>query len=288
MVALPREKDSAPRAGRWRRSLLLLVVAVAALVAAGLLLRMYSERSRWSSVATAIGNYRRSSLADGSTLELNTNTEVRYRLSDKVRLLELTTGEARFRVAHEIGRPFVVLANDTIVRAVGTEFTVRIRANGRVEVVVAEGVVAVSHHERQGVLGELLHGRVVPLEGGAAVPEKRIAMDDGGRLAVVEMSRTKIEAHDAWRNNLLIFEDVPLRDIAEEFNRYDRRKLEIADPAIANVLLGGRYRPRDVEGFLQNLGAVMKIRVVEVRSDSGDGVVLRIYGDKAKQHGPAR
>jgi transmembrane sensor len=286
MATLPREKDAVPRAGRWRRSLLLLLVAVAVLMAAGLLLRMYSERSGWSSVSTEIGNYWKSSLADGSTLELNTSTAVRYRLSQKVRLLELTSGEARFRVAHDSGRPFVVLARDTVVRAVGTEFTVRVRADGRVEVVVADGVVAVSHRGHQSVLSELLHGRAVPLEGGTAVPEKRMVTDDGGRLAVVEMSRVKIEAHDAWRNNLLVFEEAPLREIVEEFNRYDRRKLEIADPAIADVLLGGKYRPRDLEGFLQNLGAVMKIRIVEVRSDNGDGVVLRIYSDEAKR-GPA-
>jgi transmembrane sensor len=176
----------------------------------------------------------------------------------------------------------VVVARDTVIRAVGTEFTVRIRSNGKVEVVVAEGVVRVSHHAHASAMGELLHGHVVPLEGGSAVPEKGVATDDGGRLSLAEMTRTQIDAHDAWRYDMLVFEETPLREVVEEFNRYDRRKLAFADPAIGEVLLGGRYRPRDVEGFLHKLETVMKIRVVEVRSPEGDGVVLRIYNDSTK------
>jgi transmembrane sensor len=249
---------------------------------------MYSEGYGWSSTSTAIGGYQRLLLSDGSMLELNTSSEVRYRLSETLRELEVAEGEAHFRVAHDAERPFVVVARDTVIRSVGTEFTVRIRDDGKVEVVVAGGVVAESRRARQSALNRLLHGRVVPLEGGTAVPEKRIATDDGKRLAVVEMSRAGVEAHDAWRSDMLIFEGTPLREIVKEFNRYDRRKLEIADPAIRDVLLGGKYRPREVEGFLQNLGAVMKIRVVEGRSESGEGVVLRIYSDTAKPNESAR
>lgn len=287
MIALPREGNAAPRASRWRKALIL-VSALAAFGAASLLLRVYSERAGWSSKSTAMGGYERLPLPDGSMLELNTGSKVSYRLSERLRELELAAGEARFRVARHGERPFVVFARDTVIRAVGTEFTVRIRDDGKVEVVVAEGVVAVSRRPRQSVLSRLLHGRVVPLEGGTAVPEKRVATDDGARLSVVEVTRARVEAHDAWRNDMLIFEDTPLREIVNELNRYDRRKLEIADPAIRDVRLGGKYQPREVEGFLQNLDAVMQISVVEERSESGDGVVLRIYSDTKKPNESAK
>jgi ferric-dicitrate binding protein FerR (iron transport regulator) len=83
MLGLPRKREAAP----WERRrwpLLMLSVVLAVFLAAGLILRMYSERSAWSLVSTAIGDYRRLPLPDGSTLELNTATEVRYRLSDAV------------------------------------------------------------------------------------------------------------------------------------------------------------------------------------------------------------
>jgi transmembrane sensor len=276
MLGVPREEAAAPRAVRWRVVLIALAIALAVLLASGLGVRMYSERSGWESASTAIGDYRRLPLADGSTLELNTASEVRYRLSEKVRELNLAAGEARFRVAHDVARPFVVSAGETVIRAVGTEFTVRIRDDRKVDVVVAEGVVAVSHPVHDGVMRELLYGqRVVLLQGGTAVERHHRVTDDGGRFEVVEMTRREIEAHDAWRNNLLVFEDMPLRDIVADFNRYNRRKLEIADAAIGNVRLGGKYRPRDVEGFLRNLGTVMKVRVAE--KDEGGNGVLRLY-----------
>jgi transmembrane sensor len=277
MVALPREEDAALRAGRGRSVLVLLLSALAVFLAAGVVWRMYSERSGWSSVSTAIGDYRRLPLSDGSTLELNTATEVRYRLTERVRLLDITAGEARFRVAHDPQRPFIVSARDTVIRDVGTEFTVRIRDNGKVEVVVSEGVVAVSHWPRESRLSELLRGRKVPFEGGTPVTEKRMVTDDGRRFAMVELTRAKVDAHDAWRNNMLIFDETPLRDIVEDFNRYNRRKLEIVDPAMGSVQIGGRYRPRDVEGFLQNLSTVMRIRISEDHEEDGGKVVLRLY-----------
>ena len=235
--------------------------------------RMYSERSGWEEVSTEIGDYRRLPLADGSTLELNTATEVRYRLSEKLRELNLTAGEARFRVAHDVGRPFVVSAGNTVIRAVGTEFTVRIRDAGEVDVVVSEGVVAVVHRTQYGLMHQVLYGREAPaLEGGQRVEEYSMVTDNRGRFSVAEMTRRQIEDHDAWRNNMIVFEEMPLREIVAEFNRYNRRKLAIVDPVIANVPFGGRYRPRDVEGFLENLEKVMKVRVV-----ASGGNALQIY-----------
>ena len=284
MLDMPREEGTAPRAVRWRVMLVALGIALTVFLAAGLGVRMYSERSGWESVSTAIGDYRRLPLSDGSTLELNTASEVHYRLSEKVRELALTAGEARFRVAHDAERPFVVFAGDTVVRAVGTEFTVRIRETGKVDVVVAEGVVAVIHRARDGVVRELLYGRrAAPLAGGTLVEERASVTDDRGRLSVVEMTRREIEAHDAWRNNMLVFEQMPLREIAAEFNRYNRRKLEIADEITGSVPIGGRYKTSDVDGFVYRLGTVMKIRVVEMRAGDGSGAVLRIYPPPAQE-----
>jgi transmembrane sensor len=278
MPSVPQEEGAAPQAVRRRVVLMTPAVALAVLLAGALGMRIYSEQSEWESLSTAIGDYRRLPLPDGSMLELNTASELRFRLSGKLREIELAAGEARFRVTHDAGRPFVVSAGNTVIRAVGTEFTVRIQETGKVDVIVAEGVVAVTHRVRDGVIRELLHGRQAPpLQGGAAVEERHRVTDDGGQFTVVEMTRRQIDAHDAWRNNMLLFEDVPLREIVAEFNRYNRTRLEIDDPSIVDVPIGGRYSPRDVEGFLENLGTVMSVRVAVGTLPTGQEV-LRLYG----------
>lgn len=277
MIGSPREKSPEPRAHGWLPALIAAPVALTAFLAAVLLLPVYSHTFGWSSVSTGVGDYQRLPLSDGSTLEVNTASEVRYRLSETSREIYLAAGEARFRVAHEERRPFVVLAANTMVRAVGTEFTVRIRHDDTVDVVVAKGVVSVSHRVRESAMREFLHGRVMSVGGGTRVAEKSMVTDDGAHLVMAEMSRVGIEAHDAWRNNMLIFNEKPLRDIVEEFNRYNRRQLKIADARLANVPIGGRYQLRDVEGFLRNLHDVVKIRVEEERDALGDQPALVIY-----------
>jgi ferric-dicitrate binding protein FerR (iron transport regulator) len=145
-------------------------------------------------------------------------------------------------------------------------------------------VIAVSHRALKSALRKLLVRRVVPLEGGTAIPETRMVTDDGGRLTVVQMTRAKVDAHDTWRNNMLIFDQTPLNDIVEEFNRYNQRKLEIGDPSIGAVRIGGRYSTRDVDGFLRHLGSVIKIRVTETSRESG-GIAFHIQSDGTKPGG---
>jgi ferric-dicitrate binding protein FerR (iron transport regulator) len=124
---------------------------------------------------------------------------------------------------------------------------------------------------------ELLFGQqALPLVGGTPLEEHHMLTDDGGRLGVVEMTRQDIEAHDAWRTNMLVFDEMPLQQVAAEFNRYNRRKIEIDDETIARVPISGRYKTSDTDGFLERLGAMMAIRVVD-GEDAGDKV-LRVHG----------
>ena len=277
MLGVPQEEGTVPRVVRWRAIWVTSAAALAVLLVTGLGVRIYSERSGWESVSTAIGNYRRLPLADGSTLEWNTASEVRYRLTEQIRELDLAAGEARFRVAHDTRRPFVVSAGDTVVRAVGTEFTVRIRERRNVDVVVAEGVVAVTRRVRDGRVRELLFGQQVPpLEGGTAVEEHHMLTDEGGRLGIAGMIQRDIEAHDAWRTNLLIFDEMPLQQVAAEFNRYNRRKIEIDNETIGRVPISGRYKTSDIDGFLARLGTMMAIRVVD--EEEAGARVLRVQG----------
>src|SRR5467141_3333611 len=61
-------------------------------------------------------------LADGSTVTLNTNTILETDLRRRTREIYLRKGEAHFQVAHDRSRPFLVHAGDAVVRAVGTAF----------------------------------------------------------------------------------------------------------------------------------------------------------------------
>src|SRR3546814_8812761 len=88
--------------------------------------------------ATAVGGFQRLPLADGSRVDLNTNSRLDVAYSKAVRRLDLEQGEAFFKVAKDAQRPFVVHAGAWRVTAVGTAFTVRMRG-GDIEIGRAQG-----------------------------------------------------------------------------------------------------------------------------------------------------
>jgi len=70
-------------------------------------MRMGSELQ---TLATAVGQQRSVTLADGSVVSLNTNTIVETHLQRSIREIYLRQGEAHFQVAHDRSRPFLVHA----------------------------------------------------------------------------------------------------------------------------------------------------------------------------------
>ena len=102
---------------------------------------LYSQRNTYS---TDVGEQRSIVLNDGSTIELNSRSRVRVRFSDAERDVDLIEGQALFRVAKNSLRPFIVSADGTHVRAVGTQFDVYKMDSGVTVVTVVEGRVAVS------------------------------------------------------------------------------------------------------------------------------------------------
>jgi ferric-dicitrate binding protein FerR (iron transport regulator) len=78
------------------------------------------------------------------------------------------------------------------------------------------------------------------------------------------VTQEQIEHHLAWVNGQLIFEDATLAETIEEFNRYNRRKLEISDPTLAQIHLGGAFSSTNVDEFIVELNALFRISAVPV------------------------
>ncbi|HKB92265.1 MAG TPA: FecR domain-containing protein, partial [Opitutaceae bacterium] len=95
-------------------------------------------------------------LPDHSVIALSSDTEVQVRYSKNERKVRLIRGEARFTVAKNPDRPFIVGAGRVSVRAVGTAFNVRI-AKDRINVLVTEGRVQV---DRSSVDGSLSNSQI--------------------------------------------------------------------------------------------------------------------------------
>ena len=71
----------------------------------------------------------------------------------------------------------------------------------------------------------------------------------------------------------LIFEDTPLAEVAEQFNRYNSRRLLIPDPQLQSVEISGVYSSTDPDSLLGFLRAQPNIELIE--TDREIRVVLR-------------
>jgi transmembrane sensor len=234
---------------RWPRRAALAIAALALL--ASVTVRFLGVGDLDGSYSTGIGEQRTIQLADGSTVEVNARSRVRVHLTDQQRDVTLLEGQALFRVAKDSRRPFVVRAGDAEVRAVGTEFDVYRKQSATV-VTVVEG--RVETYDQSGG------------SGGTAV-----VLSAGEQLTVLAHTVTKPTRTDtlvatAWVQKRLMFEETPLRDVAEEFNRYNRRPLTIDDRELQKVKISGVYSSTDPASLINFLRSQSSIRVIETEN----------------------
>jgi transmembrane sensor len=201
-----------------------------------------------TSYRTAIGGIAAISMKDGSTVTLNTDSNIRVALDKSQRRVDLEKGEAFFEVAKDPQRPFIVSVGDQRITAVGTKFSVRREANG-LRVVVTEGRVRVEHSEPH-----------QPSEV-ALVSAGGIAVAGSAGVVVQDKSLSDAEERLSWRQGIVVFRETLLSDAVAEFNRYNTRQIYIEDAALGSMRIGGHFRTHNEEGFVRLLADAFPIRV---------------------------
>jgi transmembrane sensor len=189
--------------------------------------------------ATAIGQTREVVLGDGSVAWLSSDSRIEVAYSRWTRRLDLQRGEAYFQVAHQPGRPFRVGADARAAVAVGTRFSVR-REREALVVLVTEGLVRLEGVPAAAAAPALLEAGTLAIAG-----------SDGVR--VQRLSRAQIDDRLSWREGVVVFRATPLAEAVAEFNRYNVHRLVVADPAIAAIPVGGRFRWSNADAFVRVL-----------------------------------
>ena len=204
--------------------------------------------------ATPVGGKRLVGLADGSRIQLNTQSTVRTAFTSRRREVWLDRGEAFFEVAHRGGQPFVVHAGDRQITVLGTKFSVR-RDGGKVVVTVLEGRVRVD---------EMADNRATR---SSIIVGGDIAMAEGAATLVPARSDEKVEGALSWRTGMLTFDQKPLPAIAAEFNRYNARKLVLAGEAVGAIRITGTFPSDKPDAFARLLRDAYGLEVEETAGE---------------------
>jgi transmembrane sensor len=255
VIALPTSAPSSlegpaalePALQRPRRRRAILAAAAVVLLATAAVF-ILGRGTLGESYSTGIGEQRTVQLQDGSTVELNVRSAIQVRFGEQQRDVTLLDGQALFRVAKDKQRPFVVRAGDAQVRAVGTEFDVYKKQSATVVTVV--------------------EGRVETFGESDAAGTDAIMLSAGEQLTVLphtvmKPTRTDPSVATAWVQKRLVFEETPLREVAEEFNRYNRRPLSIDDQELEKLRISGVYSSTDPASLINFLRSQNSMRVIE-------------------------
>jgi transmembrane sensor len=232
------------RITRWRAAAAVLLCAGGA---GGL---WYGTHDRAADVPLEIAapEDRLASLPDGSSIHLAAKTSIEVDFGGTERRLQMSSGEAYFKVRPDKHRPFVVHAGPLNVTAVGTAFDVK-ADDGRVSVTVQEGIVSVAPVVAAGAWASDAAWRVGP--GYQFFYSER---DGSAGLSSVDTSVAL-----AWREGRLEYVNAPLAQVITDVNRYARHPVEISDPSVAGLTFTGTVFTDSIDGWLQGLPGALPV-----------------------------
>ena len=259
---LAQDADLRPRTSMRRRRLAvpLAWAACLALVAlAVILLPKERDSSTPRQQVAATQTNRAATLPDGSRVMLSAETSINVDFNGSKRNLELSAGEAYFKVKHDRQHPFIVHAVDISVTAVGTAFDVRRGPDG-VTVTVEEGTVEIA--------GNVFAKKGLPTTWRAEAGYQ-LTYSSQSRTAMI----TSVDTSSAlkWRGGELAYVWEPLGAVIEDLNRYSEHKVIIKDQAIAELRYTGTVFTASLADWVKAVEQVYPVRAD--RSANGDIVL---------------
>ena len=197
------------------------------------------EDKTWQSIYVPAGQRAELMLADGTKVWLNSRSTLTFPGSFKgnIRNVKLD-GEGYFAVTKIVEQPFIVETNKCNVKVLGTEFNVMAYAADSVwETSLLEGAVEI-----------LVPGSN---NSGMRLEPNMMASLKGNRLV---KGRIKEADYFLWREGLLCFNDISVRDMIEKLKLYYGVDIVVNNTWILKNRYTGKFRTKDgVEHVLKVL-----------------------------------
>ncbi len=185
---------------------------------------LYAARNSAVIYETGVNLQKRIALADGTvvTLQQNTRIEVSGKYNLKDRKISMITGDAGFEVVHNAGKPFTVELGTTLIRDLGTVFTVH-KEEHTINVIVTGGKIIFSKKTSR-ESRELNAGSAISFD---------IQHGAFGKISTIEMS-------DEARR-LLAFDNASLSSVIEAISQVYSKKIIISDDIAGLKFTGQLY-----------------------------------------------
>lgn len=186
-------------------------------------------------------------LPDGTKITLDAGTSLSYPIdfTNDTREVHLR-GEGYFEVAPNLQKPFIINANDAVIKVIGTKFNVSAwTKNQAVKVAVAEGRVSLRSSNQAEIdavvikMGEL-----------SALRDQEI---------LTKPVRVDIEKYLAWLNRDLVFDNTPLFEVLDQLERWYKLQFELPDPVYYSVRISGAIKKKPVNDIIEALSMMINL-----------------------------
>jgi transmembrane sensor len=252
-----------PRRPLRRRANTLKAAATAAvlLVAVGIGWQM-TPVGLFADYRTAVGERRTVALQDGSQVELGAATAIDVSFNESERRIKLLSGEAFFTVTKDPARPFIVGAGSGEVKVLGTAFDVK---------VADDVMVAVTEHTVQ------VSTAISPPVKVTAGQEVRY-----GVRGISAVTAADLDAVQAWRQDQIVFRDVPLNAVLEELGRYRRGSVVLLGGALGKRHVTAVFDTHNADAALDTIAQSLSLRIYRATN-----LLTILIPDNDQQKNPA-
>lgn len=221
-----------------------LPLAMAACLALTLLFRNDLAVLMQGDYSTRVGERKTVYFDDGSTAMLNTDSSIAVSMDGPQRRVELLKGEVYFEVKPDPSRPFIVQADHSTTRVLGTRFFVHEKSESD-EVKVVSGRVEVTDRRtlKQPVI---LHDR------------EAVSIDASGlgETLLLDSALTT-----SWVNGFLVFENATLESVIGQIRRYRTGVVVYKDNTLRELKINGRINLRESDDMLKVLGKNLSVKM---------------------------
>jgi ferric-dicitrate binding protein FerR (iron transport regulator) len=193
----------------------------------------------FNEIIVPIGEKSQIVLSDGTHVWINSGSRFKYPISfgKKSRQVYLS-GEAFFDVTKQEKQTFVVTTHDASVRVLGTAFNVKsYPEDAKTQTTVVRGLVSVQRlNESEEVL---IRPNQMAVIRNSAEEKATGTAELPGKLHVLKNVNT--EAVTCWKNQLLVFADEPLEDMAMKMERWFNVDIVIEDSTLRQERYNGKF-----------------------------------------------
>ncbi len=214
--------------------------------------------------ATKRGQRATINLVDGTSVMLNVESKLTIPVTFATEIREVhVEGEAFFKVARDVNRPFVVHTRNAIVEVLGTEFNVRsVGESESVQVVVAEGKVSLRERRQTQETATVLTRADMGL------------LSSKGGIKV--RRNVPLGTYLSWTEGRLSFDRTPLTEVFQELERWYDLEIRLTAGVAGESLLTATFTDEPLREILNVVAESMKLRY-EV-----NGRVVTVYPAEAE------